>query len=168
MARSSVFDLQAVADPAQQWNFDFFLPAIPGSSDTKQLTWRCMTTAMPGSQVGRVSAALHGVRLDYMGMREYSHTFNSTLMEAVDWQTRASMFAWMDAGRNWITNTGNFASVYKVTGQTVVYNDLPQVVRTCNVYGLWPEQIQDIELDGGQQNLISLNVTWAYDFWIDV
>jgi hypothetical protein len=30
--------------------------------------------------------------------------------------------------------------------------------------GLWPATVADVELDGSASNLISLNITWAFDF----
>src|ERR1700758_5444874 len=98
MARTSVYDVQAVADPAQVWNFDLFLPSIPGSSNTNQLTYRCMTTGLPGTEIEKVSVPLHGVELIYMGRRMWSHSFSSTFLEAIDWQTRQQFINWSEAG----------------------------------------------------------------------
>jgi len=167
MPRSSLYDAQAVADPAQSWNFDMFLPAIPGSSDTRALTWKCMTSGLPGFNLDRVTVPLHGVELIYAGRKVYSHSFNSTFMEASDWSTRSQFYAWSEATRSWINNSGSFASAYKVNAQLVVYNDLPQVSRTITVYGMWPAEVNEVELDGSASNLITLNITWSFDYVAD-
>lgn len=167
MTRTSLFDVESVADPAQSWNFDMFLPAIPGSSDTRALTWKCMTSALPGFGFDNVEVPLHGVVLNYAGRKTFTHTFNSTFMEASDWSTRSQFYAWSESMRSWINNSGTFASAYKVNAQLVVYNDLPQVSRTINVMGMWPAEVADVELDGGASNLISLNITWRFDYLQD-
>jgi hypothetical protein len=164
MTRTSLADVSAVADPAQSWNFDLFLPAIPGSSDTRALTWKCMTTALPGFSLDRVNVPLHGIELVYAGRKTFTHTFNSTFMEASDWSTRSQFYTWSENTRSWINNTGSFASSYKVNGQIVVYNDLPAVSRTIDVYGMWPAEVADVELDGGASNLVTLSITWAFDY----
>lgn len=164
MARSSLYDAQAVADPAQSWNFDLFLPSIPGSSDTRALTWKCMSTGLPGFSFDKVPVPLHGTELIYAGRKIFSHTFQSVFMEASDWSTRSQFYAWSESTRSWINNSGTFASSYKVNAQIVVYNDLPQVSRTINVMGMWPETVADVALDGAQSNLISLDITWSYDY----
>lgn len=168
MARTSLYDVSAIPDPAQVWEFDLFLPAIPGSSDTRQLTWRTMTSALPGTEIDRVNVALHGVELVFMGRRNYSHTFNTSMLEAIDWRTRGQIKAWMDSGRNWITNTGSQSSTYKVNSQIVLYNDMPQVALTTTVFGMWPQALGDVSLDGGQSNHINQDITWSYDYVDDV
>jgi hypothetical protein len=168
MGRSSLYDAQAVADPAQTWNFDLFLPAIPGSSDTRALTWKCMTTALPGFGLDKVEVPLHGVKLQYAGQATYTHQFNSTFLEAADWSTRSQFYVWRESARSWINNSGSFKSSYGVNGQIVVYNDLPQVVRTINVFGMWPETIADVELDGGNSAAVTLAITWSFDYVQDV
>jgi hypothetical protein len=167
MARTSLYDVSAVADPAQSWNFDLFLPAIPGSSDTRALTWKCMTTALPGFSLDRVNVPLHGVELVYAGRKTFSHSFSSTFMEAADWSTRSQFYAWSENTRSWINNSGSFASTYKVSAQMVVYNDLPQVARTIQIVGLWPAEVADVELDGGASNLVTLSITWSFDYVYD-
>lgn len=167
MARSSLYDAQAVADPAQSWNYDLFLPAIPGSSDTRALTWKCMSTGLPGFALDRVTVALHGIELIYAGRKTYEHTFTSTFMEASDWSTRNQFYAWSESTRSWIQNTGTYASSYKVNAQLVVYNDLPQVSRTITVVGMWPQSVADVELDGSASNLVTLQITWAFDYVTD-
>ncbi|BAG41587.1 tail tube protein [Ralstonia phage phiRSL1] len=169
MARTSVYDVTAVGDPALSWNYDLFLPAIPGTAETRQLTWRCMSTALPGSEVDRVDVQLHGVQLVYMGRRNWSHSFNSTFLEAIDWATRDAFVAWMEAGRSWVRNAGTESTTYKVNGQLVVYDDIPNVVKTVQVVGMWPQAIADVPLDGSQGGgHVSLEITWAYDYTIDL
>lgn len=167
MARTGLSDVNSIPDPAQGWEFDLFLPTIPGTSDTKQLTFRCMSTSLPGTELDRVSVALHGVEKIFAGRRNYSHNINTTFLEAIDWKTRDSIKKWIDTARNWITNTGTQSQTYKVNAQIVLYNDQPQVARTIIVYGLWPQQMNDVALDGGQSNHVQLDVTWSFDLTDD-
>lgn len=168
MTRSSLFDVQSVGDPAQSWNFDLFLPTIPGSTDTRDLTFKCMTMDLPGMGLDNVEVPLHGVVLNFAGRAIYTHTTNITFLETSDWSTRAKFRAWRESIRSWEQNTGTFAAQYKVNAQMVVYNDLPAVVRTINVMGMWPETIGEVNLDGGQSGLVQLQMTMRYDFVSDV
>jgi len=165
MTRTSVFDMQSLPDPALSWNFDLFLPAIPNSTNTSDLTFKCMSTGLPGSEIDRVSVALHGTELLYMGRRNWSHTFNTTFLEAIDWQTRTKMFNWMEAGRSWANNSGSESSTYKVAGQITLYDDVPNIAKTITVFGMWPSNLSDVPLDGSQgTGHVALEVTWAFDF----
>lgn len=165
MARSGVNEVATVADPALLWNFDLFMPAIPGSGDTRDLTWKCMTTALPGSEIDRVDVQLHGIHFIYAGRRNWSHSFTTGFLEAVNWQTRTKMFNWMESARSWANNSGSEASVYKVNSQIVLYDDVPNVAKTIKVFGMWPQAIADVSLDGSQgSGHVTLEVTWAYDY----
>ncbi len=165
--RSSLQDVLSLSDPATQWNFDLLLPSIPGSADTRDLTFKCMTTDLPGTAIEPVEVPLHGVTLQRAGRRIFTHTLNSTFMETVDYATREKFRRWFETMRSWKTNTGTPSSAYRVSGQIVVYNDLPEVVRTCNITGMWPETMAEIPLDGASSALVTLQIGWRYDFWED-
>ncbi len=167
MGRSSLNDVLSLADPATQWNFDLLLPTIPGSSDTRDLTFKCMTTDMPGTSIEPVEVPLHGVTIQRAGRRVFTHTLNATFMETVDYATREKFRRWFESMRSWKNNTGTASAAYRVSAQVVVYNDLPQVVRTCNITGLWPESMADVPLDGGSSALVTLQIGFRYDFWDD-
>lgn len=166
MGRTSLADVLSLNDPAQSWNFDLFLPVIPGSSDTRDLTFKCMTTEMPGSTIDRVEVPLHGVNVIYGGRKTYSHSIPVTFLETADWSTREKFRRWHNM-RDWVNNSGMNAAQYKVEGQIVVYNDKPEVVRTCRIRGMWPDVIAETQLDGSQSGLIQLSITFAYDLWSD-
>lgn len=167
MTRTSLFDVQSLQDPAQSWNFSLFLPSIPGSDDTRDLTYKCMTTDMPGAGLDVVEVPLAGVTLNFAGRAIYTHTLNATFLETSDWSTREKFRRWRESIRSWEQNSGSVAAAYKVNAQVVVYNDIPQVVRTCQVRGLWPETINEVALDGGQSSLVSLQIGFRFDYWRD-
>jgi hypothetical protein len=164
MARTSLSNVQSIADPATSWEFDLFLPTIPGSSNTSQLTYRCQSTVLPGVAIEPVTVALHGVELRYAGRAIYTHTFESVFMEGSDYLTRNAFYNWKESARSWINNSGTLAAQYKVNGQIVVYNSIPNVVRTINVYGMWPETVGDYAMDGTASTLVTMTVTWNFDY----
>jgi len=166
--RTSLQDVLSLQDPALSYNFDLFLPNIPGSSDTRDLTFKCMTTDLPGVAVDPVDVALHGVNVPYAGRKIYTHTLNATFLETADWMTREKFRRWNEFIRSWRNNSGALASAYKVDSQMVLYNDVPQVVRTTNLYGLYLETMAEVQLDGGASNLISLQCTFKYTDWVDL
>lgn len=166
--RTSLQDVLSLQDPALSYNFDLFLPNIPGSSDTRDLTFKCMTTDLPGVAVDPVDVALHGVNIPFAGRKIYTHTLNATFLETADWMTREKFRRWNEFMRSWRNNSGALASAYKVDAQMVLYNDVPEVVRTTNLYGLYLETMAEVPLDGGASNLISLQCTFKYTDWVDV
>lgn len=87
-------------------------------------------------------------------------------MEGSDYLMRTTFMNWRESARSWKNNSGTLASQYKVNGQIVVYNSIPNVVKTVNVYGMWPETVADYPLDGTASNLLTLAITWQFD-WVD-
>lgn len=164
MGRSSLQNVQSVGDPAAGWNFDFFMPTIPGSSDTRNLTYKCMTMDLPGAGLDNIEVPLHGVLLNFAGRGTYTHQTNITFLEDSSWQTRAQFIAWRESIRSWTNNSGTPSSAYKINAQMVVYNDIPQVVNTVTLFGLWPETIGEVTMDGGQSTAVQLQITFRYDF----
>lgn len=164
MARASVQNLQSVGDPALAWNFSLSLPYIPGSSDTRDLIYKCQAATKPGTTLEAVDAALHGVNLVYASRRQYSHRITVRFMEDAGWKTRAKIQNWIDISRNWITNTGSFKTTYAITADLVTYNDLPEVTDVTRMYGFWPTEMADVQMDGSTGEIVFLEVTFAYDF----
>jgi hypothetical protein len=167
MSRSSLQNTLSLADPALSYNFDLLLPTIPGSSDTRDLTFKCMTTNIPAPSAEPVEVALHGVVLKYAGRKIYTHEIEVTFLETADYSTRQKFINWNEAMRSWINNTGLLAAGYKTNAQLIVYNDLPQVVRTVNVFGLWPATIGEQALDGAASNVVTMAITFNFDYLVD-
>ena len=166
MARTSLTDVLSVGDPAQSWNFDIFFPIIPGSASSRDLTFKCMTTDVPGTQLEEVMAPLHGVEIPYAGRRMFTHSMNVAFMETSDWATSEKFRRWAEIARSWRQNSGTMSSGYWVTAQLVMYNDIPQVVRTIQLNNLWPTNVSEVQLDGGSSQLVQLSVEFRYTDWV--
>ena len=165
MARTSLQNVLSLGDPAQSWNFDFFLPIIPGSSDTRDLTYRCMTSDLPGSQLEALDVALHGVQVPYAGRRMFTQTMSVTFLETVDWETSRKFVRWHEIARSWRMNSGSGSAVYWATGQMVLYNDSAEVARTIQINNIFPENVQEAQLDGSSSQAIQLSLTLRYTDW---
>ena len=168
MSRSSLQNVLSLPDAAQSWNYDLFLPTIPGSSNTRDLTYKCMTTDMPGAMLDKVDVPLHGVNIVQAGRATFSHTLSATFMEAVDWSTRTAFVNWRESIQSWQNNTGSPSAAYKVNASVVVYDMVPSVVKTCQIYGLWPVSIAEVQLNGGETTLVQLTIEFSYDYWLDM
>jgi len=165
MARSSLQDSLSLGDPAQLWNFDLVLPVIPGTSNTRPLTFRCQSTDMPGSSLENLEVALHGHVIQYAGRRMYTQTLNATFLETFDWETRGIFNRWMEIARSWRNNSGSYFATYAVSGLLVTYDDVPNVVQTTQINYMWPESMQEVQLDGSQSGPVQISVSFRYTDW---
>lgn len=165
MARTSITDVQSVLDPAQTWNWDMFLPNIPGSggSAARALTIKCISTSMPGSQIEQVGLEAHGVKLNFAGRRQWSGTWQATFFETRDSSTRNSFINWMEFSRSWNRNSGAYKADYAVSCSLSLYDDLPQIIKTTRVVGIFPTAVEDSNLDQ-TSGIIQYAVTFSFDY----
>jgi hypothetical protein len=164
MSRSSLQNILNLPDAFQTWNFDLFFPSIPGVADPIQLSYKCQTSNLPGFNIESVPIELHGVKKQEAGRATYQHTFQCQFLEVVDLSTRRAMRAWRESMRSWKLNTGSNSGVYKVNGQIVLYDNTPSVIGTMIVYGMYPETVDDMSLEGNASTAGMLSVTFSYDY----
>ena len=127
-----------------------------------------MTADLPGVSVDPMDVALHGVQVPFAGRKIFTHTLNATFLETADWMTREKFRRWNEFIRSWQNNSGALAAAYKVDAQMVLYNDVPEVVRTTNLIGLYLESMNEVQMDGGQSGLITLQCGFKFTHWLDV
>lgn len=165
MARTSLNDVRGLVDPLQEWNFDLFFPRIPGigGNQTRNLTIKCQTTALPGMQLDQVTVALHGVEVNFAGRQIYQKTFTATFIETRDTGTRTAIRGWIEFARNNRTNQGNYKSDYAVDLEMTLYDDIPNVVQRTMLRSAFPINLDDSNLDGGNSGILTYNVTFSYD-----
>lgn len=168
MARTSHSNVLALADAAQQWNFDLFFPSIPGSTGVnRNLTYKCKTTSLPGSKIDPVDIALHGVKKREAGMATYDHTFNVVVMETVDYSSLKALRAWRSFARNWRDNKGSDSAAYKVNLELDLYDNAGGISHTVILAGCFLTDIADTGFDGAQSSVVDLNLTFSFDYMND-
>jgi len=167
MPRTSLQQVQSLADPLQQYNWDIIIPNMPGTADSRTFTYKAQTSSIPGSLLESVPVALHGVELRFAGRRNFSHSLPVTLLETRDAGTRDMMMNWHELARSWINNSGAYKQQYGVPIQMVLYDDLPQEIKQLTLIGGWPENVDDSSVDNSQSGAVMMSVTFSYDFVVD-
>ena len=168
MSRSSLQNVLSLPDAAQTWNFDLFFPSIPGMANTMELTYKCQTSALPGFSLDPVQIDLHGVTKKEAGRAVYQHTFTANFLEVVDFSTRAAFRNWREMIRSWKMNTGSVVAAYKVNGQAVMYDNTGAPTLVINIFGMWPEAVQDVSLESSSSTAMLLDITFSFDYTDEV
>lgn len=166
--RTSLQQVASLPDPLQTWNWDIHIPNMPGTADSRSFTYKAQTSAIPGFMLESVPVALHGVELRFAGRANNSHSLSVSLIETRDVGTRDMMLRWSRMARDWLTNSGNYKSVYATTLYLTLLDDIPNTVRTIILYGAWPENVGDGSLDGSQSGVVMTEVTFSFDYFDDV
>lgn len=163
MARTSLNDVSSVQDPLQTWNWDLFLPSIPGGGNSRELTIKCISSTIPGSAVEQVGVEAHGVKLNFAGRRTWTGTWSATFFESRNSSTRDSFIKWLEFARSWKNNSGAYKADYAVSGELALYDDLPQVVRSIKMLGMFPLTVDDVSLDQSS-GVVTYSVSFSFDF----
>jgi hypothetical protein len=138
-------------------------PRIPGTADTRSVTYKAQSTDLPGFMIDEVSVKLHGVEQIFAGAANFDHNLTLELLETRDAATREMLWQWKEYARSWRNNSGSYKSAYAVDVQILMYDDLPQVIRTVTVFRMWPQAVQTLRLDGTQSQAGIFSVTFKYD-----
>jgi hypothetical protein len=167
MARTGITELESVQDPLQSWNWDLTLPNIPGTNLAREITIKCVSANIPGSSVEKATVDAHGISLNFAGRRRWSGTWEATFFETRNASTRQAFITWLELMRSWNNNSGSYKSTYGVTGELALYDDLPQIVKSIRIRGLFPESVGDVALDQSS-GVIQYSVTFSYDYTEDL
>lgn len=165
MARTSLQDVRSLPDPLQQYNWDVFIPVMPGTPNSRSMTFKAMTTSIPGALLEKVMIPLHGVEVGFAGRTNYSHSLPITFLETGDGApTWTSLRRWQRIARDWSTNTGTTKDVYATTVEMVLYNDIPVEIKRLRLVGCFVENLDDSGLDGSASAAVNISCTLHYDF----
>lgn len=167
MLKNSLQDIRSLPDPLLGFNFTMLIPNIPGGGDSRAMALKCMQSVIPGQQLEAVLVALSGYEVKFAGRVVYSHTLPVVFLETRDMSTRDALKQWQDMARDVKNNTGNYKTAYATDVKLQLFDDTGSVVRTVNVYGVYPEDVSDVQLDGSSSAAVSVSATFSYDYWQD-
>lgn len=167
MAKTSLQEMMSVLDPQKTFNWELVLPNIPGLADTRQLTFKCISTEIPDSNVEQVSWEGHGVKLHFSGRRTWTGTWTATFVEDRLNSTRSAFVNWLELIRSWDNNSGSYKSQYAVPGEITMYDDTNTAIRAIKVINIWPTGIGAPTLDQ-TADIVKYTITFSFDMTREV
>ena len=166
MPKTSLQDARSLPDPLYTYQWDVFIAMLPGTPNSRSLTYKATSTSIPGSMLESVPVNLAGVELRYAGRQNFSHSFTLTLHETRDTGSIEMLRRWQRIARDNNLNTGTYKDIYATAVELVLYDDTNQATRTITLMGCWPETIDDSALDRASA-AVSINCTLSYDFFTE-
>jgi len=163
MPKTSLQDIRALPDPLFTYQWDVYIATLPGTGNSRSLTYKATSTSIPGSTLENVPVNLAGAELRYAGRQNYSHSFTLTLHETRDVGSLEMLRRWQRVARDNTLNTGTYKSVYATSVELVLYDDTNSEVRRITLIGCFPETIDDAALDRAS-GAVSINCTLSYDY----
>ena len=143
--------------------------ATNGTAAGQKTTFMAKATQLPGSTVGTVPLFYFGRELKFAGNRSFTD-WNLQIINDEDFSIRNSLESWMNSINSHVGNLRNGSasnqSGYTVDATVSQYGKTGNVLKTYKFVGLFPLDIQPIELDWGSNDSIEeYGVTFAYQWW---
>lgn len=166
MARTNLNNMLSLLDPQLAYNWGVAIPRIPGIADSRQFTYRAISTSIPGTSIEAAQWEGHGMRLQSAGRRRYDDTWEVTLIETRDSATRDLLLAWKEFTRSWRNNSGAYKSEYAVPAELTMYDDKAVAVRGIKLINAWPSAIGQVQLSQSNE-IVQYQVTFSFDLFED-
>lgn len=155
----------AVLDPLLSDNFQMNFASVPAGGSSVPLLMQCRTAAKPGWTINNVEIQLFGHTLEHAGNITFGHDLTIEYVENRSLQISNILEAWGKFVRDPATQTGNFKADYQRDGELTVFDQKGATVRSYIIHGCWPSALPDLSFDGQASNVISLSLTFKYDWW---
>lgn len=156
--RASLFD---VTIP----NFHY-APATNGKS--MMLKFGVKAAVFPASTVGDVVVNYMGRQIHWYGDRSYGGQWATTCILDGRWELFNVLYAWnqgLGGSNRIVSHDINKHNNFKHDAYVTAYSTDGQVAHRIVLKGLWPQDLQDINMDWTQTDAaIDLGITWVYDY----
>ena len=153
---------KSVGDPLIAADFFLLIPFIPGSPDPRQLSYKIVSTALPGSQIEQVPYEIGARKFHFAGRRMYTGTWTATIAESSNGSSRGELLNWMNLARPYATGNGTYKSLYSVIAELRVYDAANRVAVSSVIKGLFPLNIDDTNLEQSS-TIIQYPVQFSFD-----
>ena len=170
------FRSQMVGDGARPNLFSFTLifPTTVGinrrQESERKLTFMARSASIPQSTMGVARQNYFGREVKFAGDRVFP-AWSINVINDEDYLVRDSFEEWMNSLNNHETNVRRRTAVNNFSYTTAYayvtqYGKVGDVVKNYSFYGMFPTQLDPIQLDWGANDRIEeFGVTFEYQYW---
>jgi hypothetical protein len=142
---------------------------IPGSGDSAPMTILCQTASIPGVNVEPVEVGLHGHTVRFRGRKVFSGTFSVGFVENTNYDIQKRLRKWSEytVGTNSSASQG-YKSDYSLTAELELYDITRKVADRLSIYGVWLQDLPEVQLDGQSAQAMLINPTFTFDYFTSI
>lgn len=155
-------------DLARPSRFDVNIPIpitlIPYVSTSRNLTYRCESTNLPGRQLATMEQKSYGPVESY----PYATTFNDidlTFLVDADMNQKIFFDAWMNYINPLYNNNYRYKGDYSTTLRVNQYDQTNELTYSVDLFEAFPVSINQMDLDWSADGVHKLTVTFNYTYW---
>lgn len=154
-----------VMDPMLSDNYLLDIPNLPVQGSAQALRMQCTSASKPGATINAVEVQVFGHTLEFAGNKTFSHEMSVEYVENRSGQITETLENWADLIRSTEGQTGGYKSEYARNGVFTIFDNKGNTVREYTIVGMWPSAVPDMAFQGSSSSIITLSVSWKYDYY---
>lgn len=168
MPKPSIGDVAAsIMDPMLSDNFVLEIPNVPTGANTVPLRMQCQQATKPGMTINAVEVQLFGHTLEHAGNLTYNHDMTVQYLENRKAQIQGLLEAWAEYVRSHDSQHGAYKSEYARDGYLTIFDQKGTKVKEYRIVNMWPSVVPEVQFDGTASNIITLSVTFKFDYYVE-
>lgn len=165
MPKPTIGDIQAaVPDPMLSDNYVLSIPNVPTGDSSTPLMMQCRTAVRPGYTINNVELQLFGHTVEHAGNLTYTHDLPIEYVENRNGVIHTILDNWADLIRDHETQHGAYKNEYSRPAYLKIFDQRGRTVKEYRIVNIWPNQVPDTQFDGQAANLITISVTFKFDY----
>jgi hypothetical protein len=156
--------IAAVVDPMLSDNYQLAFGSVPSGGNTMPLLMLCQQATKPGMTIEPVDVVLFGHQIEFGGRLTYTHDLSVTYVENRLNQISNTLEDWAEMIRDHETQHGAYKAQYQTNARLTIFDQAGAVTAIYKIVNCWPSAVPEIQFDGTGANLITMQVTFKYDY----
>jgi len=159
-------DVRALAEPLRQYNFEFYIPRVPGNGgDPEELRLIVTNATLPGFQSNLFDTNYGGWTIHHAGRREFTSPVSIDFVETAQLHAVKALKAWHEL--QWHPQTGVQVDEgeYKTEAHLRLLRHDKTLLATAKLMGVMIESVSDVTFDTAGDDVVTVSASFSYDWW---
>jgi hypothetical protein len=156
-------DFNSLPDVLAVDRFELLLSPSGSSTTNQVLAVRCIQLNIPQEQTEVMPVNIQGMEFNFRGRRIYDKAITAVFVETVDGAIQKAIRTWTQQVVGSESGNGATKKNYATQGTINVFDQSGNTSLLFLVDNIWPSDIAQMQLDGGQANPYMQSVTFTYD-----
>ena len=165
MPKPNLDEVLNIGDPMLNDNFDLVFASIPGGGNNRAMRIHCKSGIKPGMSVQQAEVELFGHKTVHAARKTVSNSMSISFHESYDAEMNITLENWSEMCRSTDTQSGNFKRDYAVTATLTIYDQTGAPVVEYEIFNCWPTEVPDAQFDGAGGTAMTVDATFAYDYY---
>lgn len=165
MPKPSLDDILNVGDPMLNDNFDITFTRVPGGGDGRALRIQCKSGVKPGMSVAQAEMELFGHKTMHAARKTFSNSMSISFHESYDGIINTTLEDWSEVCRATDSQSGSFKSEYATSARLTIYDQEGSESLNYDIFNIWPTEVPDASFDGAGGTAMTVDATFAYDYY---